>query len=292
MRRRDLLRSPELYFGLASALLFPLVWYGIQYHLHGARGVFGPAALISMQMASRQAPDFIKILKGSPKYITELLKLYWPWLLFMVVGLAPQFRKAFRERNPAATLLLAWIAWVFIPFSLSSAKNLRYIMPLFPAFAILAAMPIYRWISAQRRKAWFCGFYVLGLAGVVYMHFFPGNLMRATDMRKLAPIVAAHCGPDQRVVLYTAGWRQWNYQSQLIWYANRNTEFHTSFESVLYRLEDYPPVAVMDKDSFHKFERLAESRFDLNILGESEHFVCFNAEPLRIMHLIPHVAAP
>jgi 4-amino-4-deoxy-L-arabinose transferase-like glycosyltransferase len=291
-RRKDLLWSPEIYCGLALALLLPLIWYAIQYQLHGARGISGPAALISMQMASRKAPDFIIILKGSLKYITELLKLYWPWLPFMVVGLSPQFRKAFRERNLAATLLLAWIAWVFIPFSLSAAKNLRYIMPLFPAFAILAAMPIYRWIPAQRRKAWFCGFYVLGLAGVVYMHFFPGNLMRATDMRKLAPIVAANSGRDQRVMLYTGGWKQWNYQSQLVWYANRNTEFLTNFESVLYRLEDYPPVTVMDKDSFHQFERLAESRFDLNILGESEHFVCFNAEPLQVITTTRQFASP
>jgi 4-amino-4-deoxy-L-arabinose transferase-like glycosyltransferase len=283
-QRKDLLKSMEIRIGFVLALLLPGIWYAIQYHLHGTMGISGPAALISVQMASGKAPDFIKILKGSLKYITQLLKLYWPWLPFMIVGLAAQFRKAFRERDLAATLLLVWIAWIFIPFSVSSAKQLRYIMAIFPAFGILAAMPICRWIPAQRRRVCFYGFYVLGLAGVVYMHFFPGNLMRATDMRKLAPIVAARCSPDQRVILYTDGWRQWNYQSQLIWYSNRNTEFHTTFKSVINRINDYAnvQVVVMDKDSFREFDPMANSRLKLNILGESERFVCFNAEPLPI----------
>jgi 4-amino-4-deoxy-L-arabinose transferase-like glycosyltransferase len=281
-RRKDLLWSAYVLSGLGLALLLPAIWYFVQYRLHGALGVSGPAALISVQMASGKAPDFMKILQGSTKYLTQLLKLYWPWLPFMIIGLATQSRKAFRERDLTATLLLAWIAWVFIPFSLSSAKQLRYIMAIFPAFAILAAMPIYRWIPAQRRKMCFYGFYILGFAGVVFMHFFPGNLMRAADMRKLAPAVAANSRPDQRVVLYTNGWRQWNYQSQLIWYANRNTEFHTNFETVLRRMTDNPKLpVVMDKDSFRQFEHLAKSEFRLNILSESEHFLCFNAIPSK-----------
>jgi hypothetical protein len=231
-------------------------------------------------MSSGKAPDFIKILKGSPKYPTQFLKLYWPWLPFTIAGLAAQFRKAFRERDLMSTLLLAWVAWILIPFSLCSAKQVRYIMAIFPAFAILSAIPIYRWIPAQRRKAFFYGFYLLGLAGIVYLHFFPGSLIRATDMRKLAPIVAANSHPDQRVIIYTDGGRQWNYQSQLIWYANRNTEFHTNFKTVFKRIKDHPSlIAVMDKKSFHQFEPLTSSRFQLDILSESEHFLCFKARP-------------
>jgi 4-amino-4-deoxy-L-arabinose transferase-like glycosyltransferase len=281
-RRKDLLWSPYVISGLGLALLLPAIWYLVQYRLHGALGVSGPAALISVQMASGKAPDFMSIFKGSLKYIAQLLKLYWPWLPFMVVGLVMQSRKAFRGRDLTATLLLAWIAWVFIPFSLSSAKQLRYIMAIFPAFAILAAMPIHRLIPFQGRKTCFYGFYILGLAGIVYMHFFPGNLMRATDMRKLAPMVAAHSHPDQRVILYTNGWRQWNYQSQLIWYASRNSEFHLTFETVLRQMRDNPELpVVMDKDSFRQFEPLAKSEFRLNILSESERFLCFNALPSK-----------
>jgi 4-amino-4-deoxy-L-arabinose transferase-like glycosyltransferase len=281
-RRGDLLRSPHVYIGLALALLLPAIWYAIQYRLHGMLGISGPASLISFQIASHKVPDFLKILKGSPKYLMLLLKLYWPWMPFMVIGLAWQFRKAFREKDRTATLLVLWIAWVFIPFSLCSAKQLRYIMAIFPAFAILAAMPICRWIPARRLRACFYGFYILGLAGLAYMHFFPGNLMRATDMRKLAPVVAANCRPDQRVILYMAGWRQWNYQSQLIWYAGRNTEWHMTFDTVLKQIRENPdsPV-VMDKESFRQFEPRSSSGFHLNVLGESERFICFTAKSSR-----------
>ena len=277
--RMKLLGSPHVLGGLGFALLLPAIWYVIQYRLHGLHGLGGPTMLIFAQMSSSQAPDFVNVLKGVPKYLMQLLKLYWPWLPFMIIGLVRQSRKAFRERDSAATLLLIWIALVFIPFSLSSAKQLRYVMPIFPAFAVLAAMPIYGWIPARRREIYFRGFYALGLAGLVFMHFFPGNLMRAVDMRTIAPVAAAHSNPAQRVILYTAGSRQWNYQSQLIWYANRHTEFPTTFEEVLDLMKANPGIpVVMDRESFPEFESLARPEFQLNVLVESERFICFKGQ--------------
>jgi 4-amino-4-deoxy-L-arabinose transferase-like glycosyltransferase len=279
-RHRNLLWSPYVLSGLALALLFPAIWYVIQYQLHGSRGLAGPSSLMVAQMTAGKTPDFLSLLRGLPKYCTEMLKLYWPWLPFMLFGLIKQAGKAFRQRDLTATLLLAWIACVFIPFSLSSKQQLRYIMPIFPAFAILAAMPISRWIPMPKREFYLRGFYVLGLAGVVFMHFFPGNLMRAEDMRTIAPIVAAHTRPDQRVILYTEGARQWNYQSQLVWYADRLTEFATTFDAVLSMMKADPDApVVMDLKSFSQFKRMAGPAFRINQLGRSKKlYCCFKAK--------------
>lgn len=278
-RRKALLWSPYVLSGLCLALLFPAIWYVIQYRLHGNEGFAGTYRLMSAQISEHRMPELKNVLWGLVKYCAHLILKYNIWLIPMLLGLKKQIGKSFRQRDFTATLLVAWVAWVFIPFSLSSLGQLRYIIPIFPAFAILAAMPISRWIPMRMRRTFLYGFYVLGIAIVIFMHFRPGNLMRAEDMRALAPVVAAHTPPGQRVILYTEGGPQWNYQNQLIWYANRYTELTTTFEAVLGFMKANPEVpVVMDRKSFPQFVQLAGSAYRIALLCESKRYCCFRAE--------------
>jgi 4-amino-4-deoxy-L-arabinose transferase-like glycosyltransferase len=302
-RRKALIWSPYVLSGLGLALLFPALWYVIQYRLHGDRGLDGPSALMFAQLAAHKMPEFKIVLWKVVKFIAHFMALYLPWLPLMIFGLIKQTGKAFRQRDSAAMLLVAWVAWIFIPFAVSEAGQLRYAMPIFPAFAVLAAMPISKWIPAQKAKFYLNRFYALGLAGVVFMHFIPGSfvlarlipkpsktvaslmrlipgkLMRAEDMRTLAPMVKAHSRPDQRVIFYAEGRPQWNYQSQLIWYADRCTEMPTTFDGVLSLMKADPEApVVMDRKSFSEFERWAGSALRINLLGESKQYCCFIAK--------------
>jgi 4-amino-4-deoxy-L-arabinose transferase-like glycosyltransferase len=275
-RRYDLLRSRHVLGGAGLVLLFPSIWYGIQYRLYGIESALGPAMLLFRQLSSRKMPNLIQILGGLLKYPELLMRLYWPWLPFAAIGLLMHARRAVREKEFASIFLLAWVVWIVVPFSLGSAKQLRYIMPVFPAFAILAALPIHRWLPARRREVCFRGLYFVGLAAIVFMFFSPWNLTRAADMRQIAPIAEAHSQPHQSVILYTHGSHQWNYQNQLLWYGNRHTEFPVTLEEVLRLIEADPEApVVMDRESFHQFESMAGPDIRLKILGESKRFFCF-----------------
>ncbi len=275
-RRGDLLASRHIWGALALAVAFPVLWYAVQYHWHGAEAVSGPFSLMSQQLTSRQPPDVVKILVGSLEYPKLLLRLYWPWLPLLLIGLWWQARTAWREREFAATLLVMWVAGILVPFSLGEAKQLRYVMSVFPAFAILAAMPLHRWIPARSRELCFRVLYALGATAVVFMFFFPGNLLRAGDMQKLARIAQAHSRPDQRVILYTHGGYEWGYQNQLLWYGDRFTDFQTSLETVREKATaEFGVPVVMDKESFANFIPVLGPEFRIEALGESELFLCF-----------------
>jgi len=67
-----------------------------------------------------------------------------PWSLLVVPMAAPLLRKrAWRE--PAALLPLVWIAVYLLVFSLSSGKRSVYILPLYPALALLGAHGLSKW---------------------------------------------------------------------------------------------------------------------------------------------------
>jgi len=82
--------------------------------------------------------------RGAPVwyFVPQLLVGFLPW-----IGLSPRMAAAVRqERRDAGfrpTLLLAlWAVGIFLFFSLSSSKLPGYIMPVYPALAVLAALAL------------------------------------------------------------------------------------------------------------------------------------------------------
>ena len=71
--------------------------------------------------------------------------LPWPWILVRSLAAALRRRAgAFQPRK----LLLAWVAFILLFFTLSSSKLPGYILPVFPAVALLAG----DWLAAASRR--------------------------------------------------------------------------------------------------------------------------------------------
>ena len=64
---------------------------------------------------------------------------FFPWIVFLPSGIAQAFSAEERERRNAALFLVAWIGAIFLFFSFSTGKRGVYIIPLYPAAAILVA---------------------------------------------------------------------------------------------------------------------------------------------------------
>ena len=135
--------------------------------------------------------------RGAPfwYFVPQLLVGFLPW-----VGLLPRMGAAVRqdarqEGFKPALLLAVWVAAIFLFFSLSSSKLPGYIMPVYPALALLAA----RVLDKLDRAAWgrqLIGILIVAavallaspLVGRLHSHNTPNVLFR-----QFAPWIVAAC---------------------------------------------------------------------------------------------------
>jgi 4-amino-4-deoxy-L-arabinose transferase-like glycosyltransferase len=74
---------------------------------------------------------------------------FFPWIVFLPWAVAHAVSPQEREHRSAAVFLLSWAAAIFLFFSFSTGKRGVYIIPLYPAAAILVARLLARaWRSA------------------------------------------------------------------------------------------------------------------------------------------------
>ncbi len=307
--KRALIGSKSFIGAVALSIALPVVWYGSQYVLYGRRfldehfsfvagkisgkvnlrqreiilcqSVNGPGLTITLPTGAPTRSDegrrFGHIALGFAEYPKLLLRHYWPWLPLMLIGLTWQVRSLIRSRDSAAALLVIWAACVLIPFSVSEAKALRYIMPVFPAFAILAAAPLSRWADSIRSARYVKLGYLIALIALLLAALFPNPRYRADDMQALAPIIDANSNPARRVILYTYGELHHNYMSQFVWYTDRYCAHLTDLNTVKAALISCPEqVAVVDKQAFGQMS--SAPGISVVALGESENFVCVKSK--------------
>jgi 4-amino-4-deoxy-L-arabinose transferase-like glycosyltransferase len=311
--KRGLMLSRHFIGAVALTIALPAVWYGSQYGLYGKRFLNEHFSFVERKIGGREAvvgddlrqPEIIlcrtidgrdftirtptdatprlraggrfsRVVLGFVEYPKLLLRHYWPWLPLTLIGLAGQIKALVRSRDPAAALLVIWVACVLIPFSLAEAKVLRYIMPIFPAFAVLAAAALSRWAASGRWALYVKVTYLLALAALLVAALIPQPRRRAEDMRSLAPVIDANSDPARRVILYTYGELHHDYMSQLIWYSNRYCVHLTELNTVMDALNSCPElVAVVDKQAFKRMS--GEPGLSIRALGESDNFVCVKA---------------
>ncbi|MBW4467126.1 MAG: glycosyltransferase family 39 protein [Pegethrix bostrychoides GSE-TBD4-15B] len=126
-----LLRQPYLWLGLGLGLVPVAGWYGAQW-LHYGTDFLGNN-LVEQSLA-RVWTDVEE--NGAPLwyYLLELLKYGAPWVLWLPGAL----KLAWSHRNLSwAKLGLVWAAGYFGAISLMATKLPWYILPLFPALALL-----------------------------------------------------------------------------------------------------------------------------------------------------------
>jgi 4-amino-4-deoxy-L-arabinose transferase-like glycosyltransferase len=260
--------------GAAMAILLPAVWYIGESRQYADQFWTQHLSFISAKAVSPQARGAWEFVRGLAEYPWLLLRLYWPWLPLMLAGLVTASRKMFRERDKLSSLIVIWALVVMIPFSLADAKVLRYILPVFPAFAILTAIPLSGWIAGLNQRPRFVPVYWGFVAVVILIALFQSPQVRAEEMSTLAPIVDRATPSGERVLIYTHGEPRYDYVNQLLWYSNRFSEHLADADALRTKLLSAGGrTFVADKAAYG--EIVAGSGAKLAILGESENFVCF-----------------
>jgi 4-amino-4-deoxy-L-arabinose transferase-like glycosyltransferase len=85
-------------------------------------------------------------------YIPVLMGGMLPWSIFLPLALLRGFRARGATDNVGIRFLLIWVAAIFIFFSLASSKLGTYILPLFPAAALLVGALLHDLIQQSSRR--------------------------------------------------------------------------------------------------------------------------------------------
>lgn len=85
-------------------------------------------------------------------YPFSMIGCIFPWSLYVLVSLIYLFRYLRKNTNHFYTFLVSWICVVFLIFEPAHSKLVSYILPLFPALALVAGDFIYNSILSEKRN--------------------------------------------------------------------------------------------------------------------------------------------
>ena len=132
-RRLAFLKEMKLGWGIVVFLLVAAPWYAlIMLRNPDYAGYF---------FLKQNVMNFISAEARHPRpfyyYFHILLGGFFPWSFFLPLALIHGVRRRSEEYGAARLYLLLWLGVVFVFFSMASSKLSPYILPLFPAAAIL-----------------------------------------------------------------------------------------------------------------------------------------------------------
>ena len=103
-------------------------------------------------------------------FIPVLLAGMLPWTITLIDALARAWKREPRQGFQTQRFLLVWAAVVFVFFSASSSKLVSYILPMFPALALLIGLRLTQ--LGPRALAWHT--LPAALAGITLLALLPG----------------------------------------------------------------------------------------------------------------------
>lgn len=153
---------------------------------------------------------------GAFEYAWMLAKSYWPWLPATFAGIVA----ICRERRRPLFLLLSWVAVVFLLCAITRSRVLRYMLPAYPAFSILASIGILRWIprrAVERAMNWVPP---LAVAAAISIVVFLPPTRHAAEIRAIAEAQDRALPPGTTIGFYDKGDPRNDETNQLEWYGN------------------------------------------------------------------------
>jgi 4-amino-4-deoxy-L-arabinose transferase-like glycosyltransferase len=153
---------------------------------------------------------------GAFEYAWMLTKSYWPWLPAMLAGLVA----ILRERRRNLFLLLTWLGTVFLLCAVARSRVLRYMLPAYPAMAILSAIGLMKWIPrriVEHAMDWLPRFAVVVAISIVLL--VPPH-WQATEILAIAQADGRALPLREPVGFYDKGDPRYDETNQLEWYGN------------------------------------------------------------------------
>lgn len=267
VRRR---RLPMGYLAGAVLVAFlpPIAWYAQWIYRYRAYFFARDAIYFNEEVYGELSPAWRRY-TGAFEYIWMISKSYWPWLPAMIAGVV----FAIRRRDPKLRILLLWSAVVYVLCSITKSRVLRYMLPAYPAFAILSAIGVI-WLVPQNyiRNALRALTPVLAILVLLIAIHPPVNL-HAVDTRAIARASTSATAPGERITFYDDGAPRWDEMNEMQWYGGRY--FHEVWDPA--KLPDalqHPKTRVFIMDE-KTFDAKVAGKLPHQIVARAGHLVCF-----------------
>jgi len=210
-------RPPLGYLAIALAVAFlPLTaWYAHVLSSYGGRFVAVHQVWLNKEVFGALNPPWRRY-TGLPEYLWMLLKSYWPWLPFTIGGIVV----VIRERRRPLFILLAWIGTVLLLCAAAKSRVLRYMLPAYPAFAILAAIGILKLLPRRiidRGMTWAAP---LALLAAIAIALFFRPTFHAAETRALAQAERRALPAGTTIGFYDKGDPRQDEANELEWYGD------------------------------------------------------------------------
>jgi 4-amino-4-deoxy-L-arabinose transferase-like glycosyltransferase len=252
---------------LALAYLPLAAWYAYLVHLFGWWFVQVHSTWLRNEVYGGLSPAWRRY-TGAFEYLWMLGKSYWPWLPAMLAGLVV----AVRGRDRKLWLLVAWAAVVFALCAAARSRVLRYMLPAYPAFAILAAVGLRKFVPERYLRVGLRVATAMMAVGVAAVAVFPRTHLEAAEIRPIAVAATAATAPGERVAFYDDGQPRFDEDNQMQWYGDRFLIRLFTREGLTEALDGgRARVFVLDRDSYRTY---VAGRMSHQVLAESGHLIC------------------
>jgi 4-amino-4-deoxy-L-arabinose transferase-like glycosyltransferase len=251
--------------GLAIAFAPIGTWYFYQAHRFGQVFYEAHDGWLFREVYGPLSPPWRRY-TGLTEYAWMITKSYWPWLPAMLVGLVAAVR------NPKLRLLPVWIAGMLLVCAAARSRVLRYMLPAYPAFSILAAIGIRRIFSDLWVERGLKILVPALCALAVALAIRPQRAEHAAETRPIAMVAASALPANQSIAFYDQGVPRYDETNQLQWYGDHPCVIlsnRAEFEKVL--RDGRPAVMIVDQDAYRDW---ISGHVAHQVLGWSGHLVC------------------
>lgn len=183
-RQLDSLKNMWVPLGILLFLLIALPWYLYTYHQYGhafTHEFFYNDHWRRLLSAEHHGNDHWFF------YPVTMIAGLFPWSLFLMAAVVDLFKRLKSSVTLVDYLSLSWIITVFVVFQMAHSKLASYILPLFPALALLTGNFLGNGLSQiqqrqKMRKLLSSSFLILAMLGIavigaqkVFKHYLPST---------------------------------------------------------------------------------------------------------------------
>jgi len=204
---------------LAIAFLPLVIWYLYLFLRHGDYFISKHQGWLKQEVYGPLSPPWRRY-TGALEYAWMLGKSYWPWLPATLAGIVIVYRDVWRERQRTLFLLLAWAGTVFLLCAAARSRVLRYMLPAYPALAILATIGIMKWAPRRlvdRVMQWAPPAALLVAIGIV---IWAPATWHARETRAIAQANSRILPAREPMGVYDKGDPRYDETNELEWYGN------------------------------------------------------------------------
>lgn len=272
-----LLLDRWFYLGVALAAVLSGSWYLHQYWS------FGPAFLqvhfgwliVGRSFFLEPQPWHARFY-----YLRELGVHYWPWLPLLLFGLL-RWARSWRRKDEGAYLLVLWLATYLLGLSIPQARVVWYMLPIFPAAAMICGSTAAALLS-DRKRVLVASVGAAAVATVLALLVLNATSLRIspsgdTDVRALAPYVKLAAENGASVVAFRQTYHSLN--NPLLFYSGHAAEpvFETAAElSAVWET----PQSVVCIANRSELDALSTQLSNVRVLHMTERLALIANQPL------------